>query len=349
MKKLGESLLYLVLISSLFFTTLYAKNLKSTDRTMLSPIPIIYSPKFKISLMGLEKLHPFDIAKYDKIYSQLEKEGFVTQKSVIVPNLITDDQLKLIHTQEYLDSLSDPAEVSIYLEVPVISKIPKKLLKSNLIDRFKLASGGTIEASEQALKKGYAVLIGGGYHHAKPSKGEGFCVIADVPIAIKKLQKEQKIKRALIIDTDVHQGNGTILCLKDDPSTFTFSMHEKGIYPTPKEKGDLDIELASGMEDNEYLQELAKQLPIIFSKAKPDIVFYVAGCDTLHDDPLANLKMTHQGIVKRDLMVAKYCYKKQIPFVMTLAGGYSKNAWKAQYLSIKNIIEFARSNQIKPK
>ena len=312
-------------------------------------VPIVYSSRYKISLMGLENLHPFDIGKYDKIYNKLITDKVTNPAKVISPSSLTREQLLLIHTEDYLTSLEDPTNVAQYLEAPILKHLPRQSMKANVVDRFILSSGGTLRAAELALKHGYAINLGGGYHHAKPDTGEGFCIIADVPIAIRQLQKDKKINRALIIDTDVHQGNGTICCLKNDPTTYTFSMHQGGIYPTPKEKGDLDIELAEGMGDDAYLAILKKNLDFLFTLSRPDIVFHVAGCDALDGDPLAGLKMTHEGIAKRDLMIATACAKHKVPYVMTLSGGYSKGAWKAQQLGISKVIEWAKAHPIKNK
>ena len=304
-------------------------------------IPIVYSPKYKISVFGVERLHPFDIAKYDKIYAGLKSDGLVTKQSVIDPKEVTREQMLLIHSDAYIKSLKKTKSVASYLEAPAIKVIPSGLIDKMVVSRFRKASGGTIEASRQALKHSsrMAFNLGGGYHHAKPDVGEGFCIIADVPIAIKVLQKEGLIKRALIIDTDIHQGNGTIVSLKNDPTTFAFSMHEGGIYPTPKEVGDKDVEVRAGVTDEEYLAEIKKHLDGLFDESKPDIVFHVAGCDALAGDPLANGRMTHAGIAKRDKMIVAACQKRGVPYVMTLSGGYSKDAWRAQYKSIKGVIE----------
>ena len=310
------------------------------QKEKLSTIPIVYSPKYKISVFGMEKLHPFDIAKYDKIYNSLKKDGHVTKQSVITPAEVTKEQLLLIHTEDYLKSLKSVRSVARYLEAPQLRVMPNVLLDSKIVSRFRKASGGTIEAARRALKakSKMAINLGGGFHHAKPDSGEGFCIIADVPIAIRVLQKENLIKRALIIDTDIHQGNGTIVSLKNDPSTYTFSIHEKGIYPIPKEKGDEDVEVGGGVTDEIYLALLKSKLESLFTKANPDIVFHVAGCDALEGDPLASGKMTHEGIKKRDAMIVAACKKHGVPYVMTLSGGYSKDAWNAQYKSIRSII-----------
>ena len=310
----------------------------------VSEIPVVYSSKYKISVFGMEKLHPFDVAKYDKIYRGLNECGYVTKESVIEPEEVTREQMLLIHSETYLKSLKHTRNVARYLEAPQLRVIPDRLIDDMIVSRFRKAAGGTIMAARQALKADskMAFNLGGGFHHAKPDRGEGFCIIADVPIAIRVLQKEKLIRRALIIDTDIHQGNGTITCLKGDSSTYTFSMHQSGIYPVPKERGDEDIGLKMGITDAEYLAILKSRLNELFLTSKPDIVFHVAGCDALAGDPLASGKMTHEGIQKRDAMIVAACKKYGVSYVMTLSGGYSKDAWSAQYKSIRSLMSAER-------
>ncbi|NWK56584.1 histone deacetylase [Verrucomicrobiaceae bacterium N1E253] len=309
------------------------------DPDALDRIPVVYDKGYRIGAFGLEKLHPFDIGKYQKIHRGLKKAGVLNEENEHRPEPLARETLLLVHSQDYLETLKSPAWVAVYLEAPAVRLLPKRMLKRSLIDPFILASGGTLKASRLALDHGAAINLGGGYHHAKPESGEGFCVIADVPIAIRKLQKEGEIKRALVVDTDIHQGNGTIVCLEDDPSTFTFSMHESGIYPVPKETGDRDVSVPAGVTDDAYMRSLKHWLPKVIAKSKPDIVFYVSGCDALAGDPLANGTMTHEGIARRDAYVLAECRKRKIPFVMTLAGGYSKDAWQAQYKSIVGLMK----------
>ena len=225
-----------------------------------------------------------------------------------------------------------------YLEAGVLEYAPVSL-DTAVVEPFRRASGGTLLAARKALATGIGINIGGGYHHAKPEIGEGFCLYADVPISIRKLQQEGLIKTALIVDVDVHQGNGTAVCLADDDSTFCFSMHQADIYPIPKETSDRDVELDTGMGDEEYLRILESNLPALFDQSTPDICFIVGGCDTLSGDPLASLEMTPAGIVARDAMIVKHCVDRNVPVVLTLSGGYSPEAWKAQYQSIKHLIE----------
>ena len=301
-------------------------------------VSVVYSPGYLINLGGLEKLHPFDIRKYEKIHNSLMADGLLSNEQTLKPATLTQDDLLLIHTETYLEELKQRKRVAQYLEAPALQYAPVSLDRA-VLEPFRRASGGTLLAARQALKAGIGINLGGGYHHAKPDRGEGFCLFADVPIAIRKLQSESLIKRAIVIDVDVHQGNGTIVCLPDDDSTFTFSMHQGDIYPIPKETGDRDVELSGGMEDQEYLEILAEHLPKILADADADICFIVGGCDPLDGDPLASLKMTHEGIVKRDHAIIQACAERNLPVVLTLSGGYSPDAWRSQYLSIKNLIE----------
>ena len=301
-------------------------------------ISVVYSPEYLIDLGGMEKMHPFDIRKYEKIYDALLKEKLVTAGDVYSPSALTVDELKLIHTEDYLERLKKRSNIAKYLEADALKLYPGSL-DTAVLQPFRVASGGTLLAARQALSTGIGINIGGGYHHAKPDIGEGFCVYADVPIAIRKLQQEGLIKKALVIDVDVHQGNGTAECLADDDSTFTFSMHQGDIYPIPKSTSDRDVEMQAGDGDERFMKVLDENLDDIIQLADADICFIVGGCDTLAGDPLANLTMTEAGIGQRDAMIIDRCVKANIPVVLTLSGGYSKNAWRSQYLSIKGLIQ----------
>ena len=311
---------------------------KTQKAGKVSNIPVVYDKGYTIGVLGIEKLHPFDIGKYDKIAKALRRDGLMGKGNVYRPDVLSRNDLLLVHSEKYLSSLKKSSNVALYLEAPSVRYIPSFLLKSKVVAPFIKASGGTLKAARLSLKHGMAINLGGGYHHAKPNRGEGFCLIADVPIAIRKLQREGVIKRALIIDTDIHQGNGTVVCLRDDQTTYTFSMHEAGIFPVPKEVGDRDVIVPAGVTDAQYLKMLSHWLPRVLAASTPDIVFHVAGCDALVNDPLAHGRMTPNGILKRDAMVVAACKNRKVPYVMTLAGGYSKGAWKAQYQSIKSMM-----------
>lgn len=327
-------------------------NATNREQTNTAKTAVVYSGKYVISFPELElarllgvKLHSFDIKKYPKIVDALKRDQLLADENIFSPEQVSEKQLLLVHKKEYLKKLKSAENVARYLELPRELPLPEdeNWLDKNLLTPFRYSSGGTVLAAQKSLEHGIGINVGGGYHHAKPDKGEGFCIYADVPIAIRILQKENKIKRALIVDVDAHQGNGTIVCLPDDETTFTFSMHQSDIYPIPKEQGDWDIELEEGTTDRAYLELLEKSLPKLFadagSDAGPDIVFIVGGCDTLAADPLAGLAMTERGIAQRDRMIVDACVARKIPVVLTLAGGYSENAWHAQYLSLSEILK----------
>ena len=307
-------------------------------RPLGNRVAIIYSKHYQMNMAGLERMHSFDIRKYAKIYLKLNTDGLLRPQDVFVPRQVTREQILLVHNEAFLESLKDSRRIAEYLESPLVGKAPAALADAGILQAFRYATGGTILAARLALKYDIAINIGGGYHHAKPHAGEGFCVYADMPIAIRVLQKENLIHRALVVDLDVHQGNGTAVCFKGDDSVFAFSMHEGDIYSIPKETDDLDVELAAGADDATYLGLLEKHLPDAFGRSRPDIVFLQAGCDTLKGDPLARLAMTEKGIVARDAMVIGECMRRGIPVVMVLGGGYSKRTWRAQYASIRRTI-----------
>jgi len=297
-------------------------------------VAIVYSKHYQINMAGLERLHPFDIGKYAKIYLKLQTEGLIRPGDVFVPAPVTDEQVLLVHTPRFLASLRRPAAVARYLEAPAVAALPAGVVDAGLLGAFRHSTGGTIEAARRALKAGIAINIGGGYHHAKPHAGEGFNVYNDLAIAIRALRRQGLIRRALVVDLDVHQGNGTAEIFAGDDDVFTFSMHQGDIYPIPKARSDLDVELPAGMGDEAYLKLLRRHLGRVLGRARPDIVLLQAGCDTLGGDPLSGLRMTHEGIVRRDAMVIDACAAMDIPVVMTLGGGYGKGAWRAQYASI---------------
>ncbi|MGK0185839.1 MAG: histone deacetylase 11 [Verrucomicrobiales bacterium] len=323
--------------------TLKQVLLPRSGHAVYGKVAVVYAKDYRIQAGGVERLHAFDMRKYERVYRALVDRNMFAPTDVFVPDEISRKQLLRVHTADYLDRLNDPATVARCLEAPEAASLSSEMLETRVLRPFRLASGGTLVAAREALKAGIGINIGGGYHHAMPGRGEGFCIYADIPVAIRQLQKDGKIRRALIIDLDVHQGNGTVACLQSDPDTFTFSMHEAGIYPIPKVTGDYDVALLPGVDDADYLSLLAHHLPQVFEQfEQPDIVFFVAGSDTLRGDLLAHLAMSHDGIVQRDRMVINACRDRGLPVVMTLGGGYSRDAWKAHYLSIRQIIASQR-------
>ncbi len=299
---------------------------------------IVFSQHYQISLGGMEKLHPFDINKYARIYLRLVEDGLLRPEDVFVPEPISRDDLLRVHTPAYLERLRQPARLAEYLELPVAALLPSGVIDAGILQPFRYATGGTLLAARLAMQHEIAINLGGGYHHAEPGRGGGFCIYADMPVAIRTLQAEGRIRRALVVDLDVHQGNGTDICLQGDETVFTFDMHEEDIYPVPKAASTLDVPLPADMGDQSYLALLAKHLPDVFDRARPDIVFLQAGVDVLEGDPLAHLWLTCDGIVRRDGMVFAEASRRKVPIVMVLGGGYSKDAWLVQYRSIAAVI-----------
>ena len=311
----------------------------------LSHVPFVYSDAYLITLEGLEKLHPFDTQKYKRIVEALLHEKWISDKDIYSPEPVSEEDLLRVHTPYYLDTLKDPLKVATYLEFPAIASVSPEKVYRNVVLPHLWVTGGTLLASQLALDHPLVIHIGGGYHHAKPDRGEGFCLFADIAIAIRALQDKGKVQRFLVLDLDVHQGNGTAEIFAEDERVFTFSMHEKDIYPVPKAISDCDVELASGTDDAEYLRLLSHYLPEITKLADPEMVFFVAGCDVLADDPLASLAITEKGLIERDAQVVQWFLNQHIPLVFLLAGGYSPNAWQAQYQSICHILEMASNFQ----
>ncbi len=301
-------------------------------------VAVVYSEHYQIDMGGFENLH-LHPQRYDKTYLKLQREGLIRPEDVFAGEPVTREQILLVHSEDFLASLEDPSRIAEYVELPVIATLPVQLIDASMLNALRHATGGTIEAARLALQYGIAINIGGGYHHANPHAGEGFCIYNDVAIAIRVAQGERRFSRALVVDLDVHQGNGTALCFKGDDDVFTFSLHEGDIYPIPKEESDLDVELPPGTGDAEYLRVLAEHLPKAIEASKPDIALLVAGVDVLENDPIAYLRMTPEGVVERDALVIDQCVSRNIPIVMVLAGGYSDDAWEVQYASIRRTIE----------
>lgn len=245
-------------------------------------------------------------------------EGIVPAECVHDPARISRDDLLLVHTADYVDR---------FTEGRLTRDEERKLgfpWSEHLVERSYRAAGGTLEAARHAMLSGIAMNLAGGTHHAFPSHGEGFCVFNDVAVAIRALQRDGRIARAAIIDLDVHQGNGTHAIFAHDERVFTFSMHGGRNYPFHKVPGRLDVELADGTGDDEYLALLAEALPRALAEARPDLVVYLAGADPHEHDRLGRLAMTFDGLARRDSMVLELCREVGLPVVVTIAGGYGQ-------------------------
>jgi acetoin utilization deacetylase AcuC-like enzyme len=262
--------------------------------------------------------HVFPTLKYRLVLDQVLGDGTISRDDLARPEAADDDDVALVHTAEYVGKLrSGTLSVSeqLVLEVP---------FSVELRDAMWLCAGGSMLAGKLALERGVVFHLGGGFHHAFPDHGEGFCLINDVAIAIEALKRDGSIESAVVIDCDVHHGNGTAAIFAGDPDVFTFSMHQEHNYPAWKPPSDLDLGLEDGIEDAEYLSALEHHVPRILESHQPDIAFYLAGADPYEQDQLGGLRLTIEGLRRRDASVLESLRVAKVPTVVTLAGGYAR-------------------------
>ena len=296
---------------------------------------LVYSEQYDLNLGD----HVFPSVKYKLTREKLLREGLARPEDFVEPEPATDEDVALVHHREYIRKLHT-GKLS-YLEILRL-EIP---YSPELIRAVWLCAGGSILAGRLALDEGAAVNIGGGFHHAFSDHGEGFCVLNDVAIAIRRLQEDKAIERAMTVDCDVHHGNGTADIFAGDGSVFTFSIHQENNYPYPKPPSSLDINLADGVADEEYLAALEEGLDKALKKFQPEILFYLAGADPYREDQLGGLKVSLEGLERRDRMLFEKARAKKIPVAVTLAGGYARHVEdtvKIHSSTIKVAKEFAR-------
>ncbi|PRX57299.1 histone deacetylase [Flagellimonas meridianipacifica] len=277
-------------------------------------LKIAYHPIYK---HPLPEGHRFPMEKYDLLPRQLLHEGTCTKDNFFSPVLPDDSAILAVHDKTYFQNLSQ-----LNLKPSEVRKIGFPL-SAELVERERIIADGTIKGCLFALEHGVAMNIAGGTHHAYSNRGEAFCMLNDQAIGARYLIKKNLANKVLIVDLDVHQGNGTAEIFQDDDAVFTFSMHGRGNYPFKKEISDLDIALEKATRDDEYLIKLKNVLPELLEKLKPDFVFYLCGVDILSTDKLGTLGMTLEGCKERDRFVLQTCFDKGIPIQCSMGGGYS--------------------------
>ncbi|MCY7377582.1 MAG: histone deacetylase [Pyrinomonadaceae bacterium] len=274
---------------------------------------IFYSPYY---YADIGENHVFPIKKFELVRDKLLAEGTLRLSEIVEPQPAKIEDVLLVHTEDYITRLRNGT-----LTTKEVRRLGLPWSEA-LVRRSFLATSGTINAARYALENGVASNLAGGTHHSFPDRGEGFCVLNDVAIAVRVLQKENLARRFLIVDCDVHQGNGTAFIFQNDESVFTFSMHGAKNYPLFKEHSTLDIELPDKTGDAEFLETLNEALPRIFLH-NPDLVFYLGGADPFEKDKLGRLGLTIQGLRKRDEAVLSFAKEREIPIVTTMSGGYA--------------------------
>ena len=280
---------------------------------MSSSPPVIHHPAFRAEMPAG---HRFPMDKFSRLATVLEDEGVPGAEGFHRPEFVDVETLRLAHTEDYVRGvieLSLPADVVRRIGMPNTDSVAT---------RARAATGGTLLAARLALEQGVACNTAGGSHHASAESGAGFCVFNDVAVAAKRLLAEGLIGQALVVDLDVHQGDGTARIFEEDQSVFTFSMHAEKNFPHRKAVSDLDVELADGTSDDEYLEKLEEILPALLGSIRPDIVFLNAGVDPHADDKLGRLSLTDDGLARREAYVLGACLSLEIPVVGVIGGGY---------------------------
>ncbi|MEW6359548.1 MAG: histone deacetylase [Planctomycetota bacterium] len=272
----------------------------------------VYSPAYYCDIGR----HVFPVAKYRMLHTLLLKDPLFAEIKFLEPAAVNKADLALVHTPQYIDDL-------LNCRWTTRTKTSELPISKQIVDAYLLGAGGTLLAARSALESGGAAMnLTGGFHHCFPDHAEGFCYVNDVAIAIRRLQSDNKIRKAVVIDCDLHQGNGTAFIFHGDKSVFTFSIHQEHLYPV-KEESDLDIGLPDLTRDETYLGHLEDHVPKILDEFKPDLAFYLAGADPFEGDQLGNLRLTIHGLGKRDHFVLQHCARRAVPVAVLAAGGYA--------------------------
>jgi acetoin utilization deacetylase AcuC-like enzyme len=293
------------------------------------PFKLIYSDDYFLPIGA----HVFPAEKYKRVHDRLIETKAAEAADFVAPRAASDEDILLVHTPRYVEKLKTgtlSAMEELQLEIPY---------SAELVRAFWLAAGGSILAADYALKDGIAISIGGGFHHAFPDHGEGFCMINDIAVAIRRMQRDGKIRKAMTVDCDVHQGNGTAAIFAPaagenrggmprtrgaQPDVFTLSLHQENNYPAFKPHSSLDVNLPDGLGDEEYLATLGDAFSMALSKFRPELICYVAGADPYCEDQLGGLSLTIDGLKRRDALVFEMAKAEKIPVMVTYAGGYAR-------------------------
>lgn len=280
-------------------------------------LPVVHNPHYDVP--DWDSKHRFPMSKFTLLREYLLRDGIIRREQLRIPNMVDRTLLEGVHVPEYIEAF-----VTGTLDARAMRRIGFPWTVA-LVRRTLTAAGGTLLAARLALEYGMACNSGGGTHHAFPDFGSGFCIFNDVSVAIRRLLREGQVQRVLIVDLDVHQGDGTAWIHREEPHVFTFSMHCQANFPFRKQQSDLDVPLEVGLEDAAYLHELGTRLPDLMSAVKPDLVMYNAGADPHVDDPLGKLALTSSGMLERDLLVFRTCAQAGVPVASVIGGGYSKD------------------------
>ncbi|WP_425395858.1 histone deacetylase family protein [Aeoliella sp.] len=312
---------------------------------------VVYSRHYNIGFWGFERLHPFDSQKYGRAWKVLRRRfgRSLRQMHVRPTRPASRDELLLVHTADYLKKLRDSTYVANALEVPQLRRLPWWMIDRRVLRPMRWATRGTMVAAQQALEHGLAVNLSGGYHHAKPNRGEGFSIYADAAIAIAALREHKLISetaRIAYVDTDAHQGNGVCHTFMDDNRVFIFDMFNSRIYPIfdvdARGRIDCEVALTYNCTNFEYMRELEARLPGFLDSvcnSPVGLAIYNAGTDVFMGDPLGGLDISAATILERDLFVVRELRKRNIPTIMLLSGGYTQESFQRVADSVIALLE----------
>ena len=292
------------------------------------PFKLVYHERYDLNLGA----HVFPSQKFRLIAETLLAEGIATKADFLRPEPASDEDILRVHTADWVRKLKTgtlTASEVMKLEVPY---------SPELVEAVWLAAGGTILAAQSALRDGFGANLGGGFHHAYPGHGEGFCAIHDVAVAIRRLQADKAVRKAMVVDTDVHHGNGTAAIFAGDESVFTISIHQENNYPPHKPPSNIDLNMWDRADDVEYLGELIPVVQKSLDDFRPDIVFYVGGADPFCEDQLGGLALTKRGLSERDRKVFEEVRRRGIPVATTLAGGYARRVEDTVRIHVNTIL-----------
>ncbi|XP_030375937.1 histone deacetylase 11 [Scaptodrosophila lebanonensis] len=311
-------------------------------RTIKTKLPIVYSERYGVRFAGLEKLHPFDAAKGQHIQKFLLDDLVLESGNFYEPTELSKEELQRVHTRKYLRSLNWSFNVACIAEVPPLVFVPNCYVQRGYLRPMRFQAAGSILAGKLALDHGWAINLGGGFHHCCASRGGGFCPYADITLMLVRLfeQEPHRVRRAMIVDLDAHQGNGHERDFAGNEFVYILDMYNAFIYPrdhVAKLSIRCAVELKHRTEDAYYLRQLRRCLSQSLADFQPDIVVYNAGTDVLKGDPLGNLDITAEGVIERDYMVFQTFRSRGIPIVMLLSGGYLKSSARVIAGSIVNL------------
>jgi histone deacetylase 11 len=304
-------------------------------------VRLIYTPQYDIAFFGVERFHPFDSHKYSRAWRAIRRETGrkLRHRHEKPTGPIARDELLSLHAAAYLDrDLRDPSYLSRALEIPQLAKVPEWLTDWLVLRPMRWACAGTLLAARSALNGSSAVNLSGGYHHASQARGEGFSLYSDIGLAVTLLRRSGELAgddRVLYIDLDAHQGNGVARVFNTDPRVFIFDMYNRSIYPRDREaqrRVDCNLPISSGCLERDYFQTLRTELPRFISglcrSTLPRLAIYNAGTDVYEKDPLGNLRLTEEGVLRRDQFVINQLDNRKIPWIMLPSGGYTRESFQ---------------------